>query len=60
MAYEDFFAAKAEMAELKIKLCNIGLSILDEPTPRKSIAMEMEKVIKSFEKIEFHMIKKES
>ncbi|UII58159.1 hypothetical protein LS684_21300 (plasmid) [Cytobacillus spongiae] len=48
----NYFGLVAQLAEIKLKLAHIGLSICDKPTPRNDIAIELEEAIKLFEDLE--------
>ncbi|WP_456273404.1 hypothetical protein [Bacillus sp. AK031] len=49
---EDYFSLKAQLAEIKLKLCRVGLTVFDEPTPRKEIAEELVWILKLLDDLE--------
>ncbi len=55
---ENYFSIKAEMAKVKIHLCDVGLSLCDELTTKEEIADELEMVIKKYEEIENSLYRK--
>ncbi|MGF2617718.1 hypothetical protein FZC84_11835 [Rossellomorea vietnamensis] len=52
MMDSHYFGLKAELAEIKLKLAHVGLSLCDRHTSREEAAGELEEVMKLFEGLE--------
>ncbi|MDT9027876.1 hypothetical protein [Rossellomorea yichunensis] len=49
---EDYYARKAQYAELKLKLSQLGLTIHDKSSTKEDALMQLEIIIKKFEELE--------
>ncbi|WP_421379632.1 hypothetical protein ACOJQI_15920 [Bacillus salacetis] len=54
----DYFALKAQLSELKLKLCHAGLSLYDKPTTKEEIAVELEQVLQLVDQLEEGLTRK--
>jgi hypothetical protein len=48
----DYFGLKAQLSELKLKLCHARLSLCDKPTTKEEISVELEQVLQLVDELE--------
>jgi hypothetical protein len=54
----DYFALKAQLFELKVKLCYAGLSLCDKPTTKEEVSVELEQVLQLVDELEETLTRK--